>query len=130
MADIMGEEGDVGNWRVPLLDHEPIGVEPLAGMARGIFGEQNPDEILSPSRPVSITRVDDRYQIVFQLPNADKSDLDIARKDAELILTAGGHTRVFSLPDTLVSREIAGAEFADGAQTITFDEGGDGEDGS
>ncbi|MBN1867066.1 ArsA family ATPase [Candidatus Sumerlaeota bacterium] len=111
---------DVAKLRVPLLDGEPVGLRPLSEMARGIYGERSPDEVLSPPKPVSLTRVGDEDRLVFSLPNVDKADLDIGRKDSELILTVGNHTRVYSLPDTLASREIGEARFADGFLTLVF----------
>ena len=50
-----------------------------------------------------------------------KQDLDVGRKDGELVLKAGGHTRIFSLPDTLVDREIAGATFKEGTLAVAFE---------
>lgn len=112
---------DVTKFRAPLLAKEPIGVQPLSDMARGIFGLQRPEEVLSATKSVSIDREDGKYRLVFRLPNVGKQQLDVGRKTTELILTAGSYSRVFSLPDTLVGREIAGASFVDGRLTITFD---------
>jgi len=112
---------DVAKFRVPLLDREPIGLAPLSAMARGMFHEHRPEEMLSESKSVSMDRVDGKYRLAFWLPIADKRDLDVGRKDSELILTAGNYTRVLSLPDTLVDQEIAEAKFNDGTLTITFE---------
>ncbi len=112
---------DVTQFRAPLLDKEPIGLHPLSEMARGIFGPQRPEEVLSATKSVSLDREDGRYRLVFWLPNVGKQELDVGRKDAELILTAGSYTRVFSLPDTLVDRNIAEATFDEGNLTITFE---------
>jgi arsenite-transporting ATPase len=112
---------DVNKFRVPLLGKEPIGLEALAEMAHGIFGDQHPDEVLSATKSVSMDRVDGKHRLVFSLPDVSKKDLDVARKDGELILNAENYTRVFSLPDTLIDREIAGAEFTDGTLTILFE---------
>jgi arsenite-transporting ATPase len=111
----------VKKYRVPLLSREPIGTEPLAAMARSMFADRRPDEVLSEPRSVSIAREDGKYRLTFWLPGANKQDLDVGRKDNELILSAGTYTRVFSLPDTLLDREIAGAEFVDGTLNVLFD---------
>jgi arsenite-transporting ATPase len=58
--------------------------------------------------------------LTFWLPTARKQDLDVHRKETELFVSAGNYTRVFSLPDSLADREIAGARFADGALTVSF----------
>lgn len=112
---------DVPKFRAPLLKHEPMGVGPLGAMGRGIFEDTAPHDVLSPSRPVSIDQVDGKARLTFRLPDVGKEEIDVSRKDAELILTAGGYTRVFSLPDSLASREVSGAEFNDGALVISFE---------
>ncbi|UCD56007.1 MAG: hypothetical protein JSV16_09135, partial [Candidatus Hydrogenedentota bacterium] len=112
---------DVAKLQAPLLDREPIGINALSEMAHRIFAEKCPDDILSSANTVSLTRVDEKYQLSFWLPNVEQSNLDARRKNMELILTAGSYTRVFSLPNTLVEREIAEAKFDDDILTITFD---------
>ena len=111
---------DVNKFRVPLLAKEPIGLDPLAEMAHGIFRDQRPDHVLSATKSVSMDQVDGKQRLIFSLPDVNKKNLDVSREDGELILTAENYTRVFSLPDTLIDREIAGAEFADGILTISF----------
>jgi len=112
---------DVAKFRAPLLDSEPIGPELLLEMAHGIFGPQHPAERLSEPKAVTLTREDGKYRLSFWLPNVEKRQLDVGRKDAELILTAGSYTRVFTLPDSLINREVAGARFADGTLAIVFE---------
>lgn len=112
---------DVTKFRAPLLSRELIGLEPLAEMARSIFGEKRPDDMLSEPKSVSLDRMDGKDRLTFWLPNMEKHDLDVGRKDRELILTADSYTRVFSLPGTLIDREIAGAKFTDGTLTVLFD---------
>ena len=111
---------DTTKIHVPLLGKEPIGLESLAQMARGMFDGQPPDRVLSPARPFSLDRVDGAYRLTFSLPGTAKESLDVGRKGDALILGTGNHTRVFSLPDTLAQRDIATAEFDDGKLTVTF----------
>ena len=111
---------DVTKFRVPLLDREPIGATTLSELACSIFGDRPPDDMLSSPKSVSLIRKDNEYRLTFWLPGAEKRQLDIGRKDGELILTAAGYTRVFSLPDNLATREVAEAKFADGVLTLTI----------
>jgi arsenite-transporting ATPase len=112
---------DVTKFRVPLLSKEPIGLDPLAKMAREIFGEKRPDDMLSEPKSVSMDRMDGKHRLTFWLPSVEKHDLDVGRKDTELLLTAGSYTRVFSLPDTLIDRDIAEAKFSGGSLTVLFE---------
>lgn len=111
---------DIAQFRVPLLDHEPIGLEPLSELAKGIFKDRRPEEVLSSSKPVTITLQDGKPRLTFRLPQVAKQEIDVGRKEADLIVKAGGYTRVFALPDSLMDREVVEARFAEGQLTITF----------
>jgi len=58
--------------------------------------------------------------LTFTIPNLDKSNLDIGRKDNDLLINTGDCSRVFSLPDTLSRSEIEGASYSDGKLVINF----------
>lgn len=111
---------DITKLRVPLLDKEPLGLEPLSELAQEIFIDRRPDDVLSPAKTVSLDREDGKYTLSFWLPNVERGDLDVGMKDSELILTARGYVRVFSLPDVLLDSRIESAEYADGSLTISF----------
>ena len=110
-------------FQVPLLEEEPIGAAPLSRMADQMFGQVRPDEILTSTEPVTLKEVDGQVQLRFWLPQLGKADLDIGRKDRELVLKAGSYTRVFSLPDSLADRQIEEARFNDGVLHIGFQQG-------
>lgn len=112
---------DVAKFRVPLLTGEPIGIEALLSLAQRTFGDRRPDDILSMSSSISIRKENDKIQLSFPLSGVDKQALDIGRKDDVLILTAGAHTRVFSLPDTLTHRQVTGASFEDEMLTLVME---------
>ena len=76
--------------------------------------------MLSPIQSVSFEQVDGRYQLRFWLPQLDRADLEIGTKDRELILSAGGYTRVFSLPDAVLDRQIEEANFREGTLQVCF----------
>lgn len=111
---------DVAKFRVPLLSGEPIGMESLRTMAQKTFGDRTPDEVLSPGASVSIRKENGSVQLSFPLSGIDKEALDLGRKDDVLILRAGPHTRVFSLPDTLKDLQITGANFENEMLTLTM----------
>ena len=112
---------DVAKFNVPLLDIEPVGIEALGVLGEKIYGDNIPDELLSSPKTAEIKREDDRYILSFWLPNIEQSELDVGRKDGELIVKAGHYTRVFTLPDTLIDKEITEAKFREGTLVITFE---------
>lgn len=111
---------EIEPFQIPLLDLEPIGATALSQLSVQIFGNKQPDAMLSPIQSVSFEQVDGRYQLRFWLPQLDRADLEIGTKDRELILSAGGYTRVFSLPDAVLDRQIEEANFREGTLQVCF----------
>jgi arsenite-transporting ATPase len=111
---------DVAKFRVPLLPGEPIGTKALAEMAHQVFGDRAPDEVFSSSSTVSMTEQDGKVLLSFPVAGIGKEDLDVGRKDDVLVVTAGPYTRVFTLPDTLVGRQVARASLEDELLTLVL----------
>jgi arsenite-transporting ATPase len=111
---------DVAKFRVPLLAGEPIGTKALAEMAHQVFGDRAPDEVFSSSSTVSMTERDGKVLLSFPVAGIGKEDLDVGRKDDVLVVTAGPYTRVFTLPDTLVGRQVARASLEDELLTLVL----------
>ncbi|MFI1651910.1 ArsA-related P-loop ATPase [Streptomyces avidinii] len=57
---------------------------------------------------------------VVPLPGAHKRDLDLVRRGDELLLTAGPHRRIVSLPGALRRCTVSGAALAEGELRIRF----------
>jgi arsenite-transporting ATPase len=113
---------EVARLRSPLMDHEPVGLAALSGMAAGIFGEKAPDAVLSEPDQIRIATEDGRTRITFPLPNVDRDLVDLGCKGEELVVTAGSYRRVFTLPTTLVGCQVVSADFNGGALTVSFGE--------
>ena len=111
----------VRKFHVPLLEREPIGLAALSAMAQRIFDDSLPDDTLSPTRSLAVERTDGGYELSFLLPGLDKRQLDVGRRNSELIVNAGSYTRGFSLPDMLLKREIRQARYEDDRLAILFD---------
>jgi len=102
------------------LDHEPVGMDDLDALGSRIFEDLSPDDVLSPVRTVAFDKKDEKTVLRFAIPHLDTASLDIGRKDNELLINAGGHSRVFVLPDTLASAEVEGATYRDDQLSVTF----------
>lgn len=100
--------------------NEPIGLTRLEEMGREIYGELNPAEVLSNVNTVVFKKQNGQTVLSIILPNLDKSNLDIGRKENDLLINAGGYSRVFSLPDTLVNIAIDAADYENGRLNIYF----------
>lgn len=106
---------------VRYLEREPLGVEALCELGRDIYGDRAPDDRLSETQTMQVEKVDGRTRLSFHIPNVGKSDLDLKRKDDELLITAGSYHRVLTLPDSLMGLEVASAGYEDGRLAVTFE---------
>jgi arsenite-transporting ATPase len=94
-----------------LFDREMFGLEALGALADDVFEEAKPLEVLFRERTHDIVKNGGGYEVVFHLPLADKRDVDLSKKGAELLVKVGGYRRNILLPDALARLSAAGASF-------------------
>ena len=94
-----------------LFDREMFGLEALAALAEDVFEEAEPLEVLFKERTHDIVKDGEGYEVVFHLPLADKRDVDLSKKGAELLVQVGGYRRNILLPDALARLSASGASF-------------------
>ena len=94
-----------------LFDREMFGLEALGALADDVFEEAKPLEVLFRERTHDIVKNGGGYEVVFHLPLADKHDVDLSKKGAELLVKVGGYRRNILLPDALARLSAAGASF-------------------
>lgn len=106
---------------IPYLDTAPLGLNMLKGFGETIYGDEMPLDVLSEPNSVRFEKEDDRVLLTFILPNLDRESLDIGRKEGELIIKAGGYTRVLQLPDTLSRVDIDNASYENERLVVRFE---------
>ncbi len=94
-----------------LFDREMFGLEALGALADDVFEEAEPLEVLFRERTHDIVKNGGGYEVVFHLPLADKRDVDLSKKGAELLVKVGGYRRNILLPDALARLSAVGASF-------------------
>ena len=52
--------------------------------------------------------------------DADRDDLEVGRRDGELLVRVGPYRRALVLPDTLKRRSVAGARLTEGELEVRF----------
>jgi arsenite-transporting ATPase len=60
------------------------------------------------------------YVLSLPLPLANARDVDLKRRDAELLVSVGDHRRVLSLPAVLQRCVVRGARVRDGVLRVSF----------
>jgi arsenite-transporting ATPase len=106
--------------RAELAADELIGLDALRGFADGLYGDVDPAGVLHAGEPLEVVQKGTGYELVLELPFADKDDLELGRRDDELLIRVGSHRRALLLPDSLRRRPVGAASLRDGRLRVTF----------
>lgn len=111
--------------RAELAADEPVGIARLRDFGGRLYGDLDATAVLHAGEPLSVTREGDCYQLVLELPFADRDDLELGRHGDELLVRVGPYRRSVMLPDSLRRRPVTGANLRAGALRVTFGETSD-----
>jgi arsenite-transporting ATPase len=101
-----------------LFDREMFGLEALGALAEDVFKDAEPLEVLFRGATHDIVKNGDGYDVVFHLPLAQKREVDLSKKGAELLVKVGNYRRSILLPDALARLPAAGASFEGGSLKV------------
>jgi arsenite-transporting ATPase len=110
--------------RTRLFDHEIVGLEHLSEMARSIYPDDDPSQILYRAVPQRLRKVGSGYELHLQLPFVGKDDVDITHREGELFVTVGPYKREISLPRVLNGKRVTKGRLQEGMLTVTFADAG------
>ena len=63
------------------------------------------------------------YDVVFNLPLAEKREVDLSKRGAELFVRVGSYRRNILLPDSIARFHAAGASIEDGRLRVRLRDG-------
>ena len=106
--------------RAPLAADELVGPDRLRDFATTVYGERDPASVLHEGEVLKVTRRAGSYHLTLQLPFADHDDLEVGRKDDELLVRVGPYRRALLLPDSLRRRAITDATLRQGKLRVVF----------
>lgn len=108
--------------RAELADDEVVGLDALRAFGDLLYRDAGggPGDLLHRGEPLRVERHDDGYELLLDLPFADHDDLDLGRRDDELLIRVGSHRRALLLPDSLRHRPVGSAALRDGRLRVTF----------
>jgi arsenite-transporting ATPase len=101
-----------------LFDREMFGLEALGALAEDVFEDTEPLGVLFRGATHDIVKNGDGYDVIFHLPLAQKQNVDLSKKGAELLVKVGNHRRSILLPDALARLPAAGASFEGGSLKV------------
>jgi arsenite-transporting ATPase len=106
-----------------LFDREMFGFEALGALAEDVFEDAEPLEVLFKGATHDIVKNGDGYDVVFHIPLAQKRNVDLSKKGAELLVKVGNYRRSILLPDALARLPAAGASFEEGSLKVRLKDG-------
>jgi arsenite-transporting ATPase len=106
--------------RAELAPHELVGVDALDAFGRTLYGDVDPAALLHPGEPMEVVRRGASYELIIELPFADKDDVELGRREDELLIRVGSYRRALLLPDSLRRRPVGAASLRDGKLRVTF----------
>jgi arsenite/tail-anchored protein-transporting ATPase len=104
----------------PYLPHEPVGTDALAALAEARTGEISDVLTTAPAHGMTVRPEDGGYLLTLPLPLVTAAELDLKRRDDELLVSVGDHRRVLSLPSVLRRCVVAGAVVRDATLRVRF----------
>ena len=106
--------------KAELAPEELIGLDKLRTFAGLLYGDAEAHAVFHSGEPVRIRSRGATRVLSLDLPFADRDDLEVARRDGELLVRVGPHRRAIVLPDSLRKRDVGKAKMVDDRLEISF----------
>lgn len=110
-------------FKARLFDREMYGMEALEMLSEDVFGDEDPLRLHFRGTTHEIVKSNGGYEVVFNLPLADKKSVDLSKKGAELLVKVGGYKRNILLPDSMVRLKATGAKIEGGKLRVRLGDG-------
>jgi arsenite-transporting ATPase len=113
--------------QAPWSPAEPVGTTALSELARQLFVDRDPTEVMHVGPTQQIDRVDDGYLLRIPMPHVEIGKLSLRKRGDALYVDVANCRREISLPRSLVPLEPTTARMRDGMLEIRFVRTGQGE---
>jgi arsenite-transporting ATPase len=104
----------------PYLSHEPVGSDALAALAEARTGDIRDVLTTAPAHGMTVQPEDGGYRLTLPLPLVTAAEVDLKRRDDELLVSVGDQRRVLSLPSVLRRCVVTGATVRNATLAVSF----------
>ncbi len=104
----------------PYVSHEPVGVDALAALAGARTGDLRDVLLTSPAQGMTVKSEAGGYVLTLPLPLVTAAEVDLKRRDDELLVSVGDQRRVLSLPSVLRRCVVTGATVRNATLRVRF----------
>ena len=101
-----------------LFDREMYGLEALVALSDDVFEGVEPLKMLFRGATHELVKNGGGYDVILNLPLAEKRSVDLSKRGAELLVRVGGYKRNILLPDSMARFHAAGASIEEGRLTV------------
>jgi arsenite/tail-anchored protein-transporting ATPase len=105
---------------LPFVAREPVGVDALAALAEARTGDVGDVLATSPVQGMRVRPQDGGYILTLPLPLVKAAEVDLKRRDDELLISVGDQRRVLSLPSVLRRCLVTGATVRNATLRVRF----------
>jgi arsenite-transporting ATPase len=106
-----------------MLADQVVGKKQLSNLAKKIYGRSSPEKILYAHPPYAFRKVQEDYFLDIKIPFLTRKEVELSKRNEELIVRVGGFKRHVLLPRNIAAREPSGAKVERDKVVIKF--GGD-----
>jgi len=96
--------------KVPMLTDQVVGMTQLSKLAKKIYGNLSPEQILYADTPYTFRKVQQDYFLDIKVPFLTKKEVELSKRNEELIVRIGGFKRHILLPRNIAPRQPSGAK--------------------
>jgi arsenite-transporting ATPase len=104
----------------PYLSQEPVGTDALAALAQAREGDTGNVLQTAPTQGMTVRPEDGGYLLTLPLPLVTAAEVDLKRRDDELLVSVADHRRVLSLPSVLRRCIVTGAVVRNATLRVRF----------
>lgn len=97
-------------FKVPMLSDQVVGMAKLSKLSKEIYGSLSPEEILYADTPYTFRKVGEDYFLDIKIPFLTKKEVELSKRNEELIVRIGGFKRHVLLPRNIAARQPSGAK--------------------
>ena len=110
-------------FKARLFDREMYGLEALEALGEDVFGDGDPLRLHFRGTAHEIVKRNGGYDVVLNLPLAERKSVDLSKKGAELLIRVGNYRRNVLLPDSMARLKATGAKIEDDKLRVGLGDG-------
>jgi arsenite-transporting ATPase len=103
-----------------LAPGELVGLDRLRDFGTTLYAERDPAARLATMDPMRVEVVDGALVLSLPLPGVERSEIQLGRRNGELLIAVGAHRRAVVLPDSLQRRDVGAARLVDERLEVEF----------